>query len=128
VAAEENAEQNIRSAKAGYAAFSWGDPAAAMDNMVDDVEWVVPGESPVSGTYHGKEEVRALLIKLAERPFTMVAERFLGDEELVVVLIRTTVAGESTDRVDILTYRDGKVVKVRSVLDTLGQQRMFGTK
>jgi hypothetical protein len=30
--------------------------------------------------------------------------------------------------VDILTYRDGKCVKVQSVLDTSLQERIFGTK
>jgi ketosteroid isomerase-like protein len=30
--------------------------------------------------------------------------------------------------VDILTYRDGKVVKGQAVLDTLFSQRIFGTK
>jgi ketosteroid isomerase-like protein len=128
VAAEQSAEQNILSAKAAYAAFSWGDPAAAMANMVDDIEWVVPGNSTVSGTYHGKEELGAFFMKLAEESYTQVAELFLGDEERVMVLVRATVAGESTDRVDILTYHDGKTVKVQSVFDTLFAQRIFGTK
>jgi ketosteroid isomerase-like protein len=122
------AEENIGSAKAGYAAFSWGDPAAAMDSMADDVEWVVPGNSAVSGTYHGKEELGAFWKKLAEKSLTIMPEHFLGDEERVVVLIHTTIAGESSDRVDVLTYRDGKVVKIQSVQDTLLLQRIFGTK
>jgi ketosteroid isomerase-like protein len=128
VTAEQDAEQNIGSAKAAYAAFSWGDPAAAMDNMVDDIEWVVPGNSTISGTYHGKEELRAFFMKLAEKSFTIEPEHFLGDEERVVVLTRVTAGGESCDQVDILTYRDGKCVKVQSVLDTSLQERIFGTK
>jgi ketosteroid isomerase-like protein len=126
--AEPSAEQNILSAKAGFAASSWGDPAAAMANMADDVECVVPGNSTVSGTYHGKEELGAFWMKLAEKSYTEVAELFLGDEERVMVLIHMTIAGESSDRVDVLTYRDGKVVKVQSVLDTLFLQQIFGTK
>ena len=55
MAAEQSVEQNIGSAQASYAAFSWGDAAAAMNSMADDIEWVVPGNSAVSGTYHGKE-------------------------------------------------------------------------
>ena len=122
------AEENIGSAKAGYAAFSWGDPAAAMDSMADDVEWVVPGNSAVSGTYHGKEELGALWTKFAEKSLTIVPEHFLGDEERVMVLIHMTIDGKSSDRVDILTYRDGKVVKVQIVQDTLLLQQIFGTK
>ncbi len=128
VDAGHSAEEFIGSAKAGYAAFSWGDPAAAMANMADDVEWVVPGNSTVSGTYHGKEELGAFWMKLAEKSYTQVAELFLGDEERVMVLVHATVAGESSDRVDILTYRDGKLVKIQNVLDTLFEQRIFGTK
>jgi hypothetical protein len=128
VAAEESAEQNILSAKAGYAAVSWGDFAAAMVSFADGIEWVVPGNSAVSGTYHGKEELGAFWRKFEEKSFAQVAELFLGDEERVMVLIHMTIAGESTDRVDILTYRDGKVVKVQSVQDTLLLQQIFGTK
>ena len=124
----QSAEQILRSARAAYAAFSWGDVAAAMDNMADDIEWVVPGNSTVSGTHHGKEEVRAFYGKLVEKSLTTEPEHFLGDEERVVVLTRITAAGESSDDVDILTYRDGKVAKIQSVFDTLFAQRIFGTK
>ena len=34
-----------------------GDVEAVMDLFDDDVEWVQPGESAVSGTFHGKAEV-----------------------------------------------------------------------
>ncbi len=54
MAEDQSAEQILGSAKAGYAAYSWGDPRAAVDNLADDVEWVVPGDSAISGTYHGK--------------------------------------------------------------------------
>ena len=128
MASEHSAEQIIGSAWAGYAAFSWGDLAAAMDQMADDIEWVVPGNSVASGTYHGKEELRSMFLKLAEMSYTQEAQLFLGDEEQVMVLLRTTLAGESSDQVDILTYRDGKVVKGQSVVDTLLGQRVLGTK
>jgi ketosteroid isomerase-like protein len=128
VTVEQSAEQNIGSAQAAYAAFSWGDATAAIDNLADNIEWVVPGNSAVSGTYHGKEEVGAFFVKLMEKSFTTVPEHSLGDEERVMVLTRVTAAGESSDEVDIFTYRDGKVVKAQSVVDTLFFQRIFGTK
>ena len=52
-----SAESNKQSAKDGYEAFARGDAAGAMANISDSVEWVVGGDSAVSGTYHGKEEV-----------------------------------------------------------------------
>ena len=42
-------EQNVETAKKAYAAFSGGDAAGAMSNMADDIEWVTPGNSAVSG-------------------------------------------------------------------------------
>jgi hypothetical protein len=128
VASEQSAEQILGSAKAGYSAYSWGDPKAAADNLADDVEWVIPGDSAVSGTYHGKKEFAAFLAKMREAGYSQEAELFLGDEETVMVLLHTTLAGESSDQVDILTYRDGKVVKGQSVLDTLLSRRIWGTK
>lgn len=46
-------EGNLEAAKRGYAAFSAGE-VEAMAEMSDDIEWVVPGSSAVSGTAHGK--------------------------------------------------------------------------
>ena len=123
-----SAEQNIASTKAAYAAFASGDAAAAMENLADDTEWIVPGNSAVSGTYHGKQEVGALWTKLAEKAFSTAPEHFLGDDERVVVLTRTTADGQSSDSVDVLTFRDGKVVRFQTAADTALQERIFGTK
>lgn len=128
MAADQNAEQILGSAKAGYAAFSWGDPKAAVDNLADDVEWVIPGDSAVSGTYHGKKEFAAFLAKMRDAGYSQEAELFLGDEQTVMVLFRTTTAGNESYQVDILTYREGKVVKGQCVLDTEQQRRIFGAK
>jgi len=123
-----SAEQNIALTKAAYKAFSSGDITAAMENMADDIEWVVPGESRLSGTYRGKDEVVGFLIKLAEKSYTSAPEHFLGNEERVVVLTRSTAAGKSSDQADVYTFRDGKVAKFYCVLDTLLQQQIWGAK
>jgi ketosteroid isomerase-like protein len=59
----------------------------------DDVEWVVPGNSTVSGTYRGKAEVTNFFAKLAEKSFTTTPSRFLADEDVVVVLGQVTAGG-----------------------------------
>lgn len=41
----------------GYDAFAAGDRDAVMGLFDDDIEWVQPGRSTVSGTFHGKTEV-----------------------------------------------------------------------
>jgi ketosteroid isomerase-like protein len=128
VAEDQSAEQILGSAKAGYAAYSWGDPRAAVDNLADDVEWVVPGDSAISGTYHGKKEFGGFLAKMRDVGYSQEPELFLGDEETVMVLFRTITAGHSSYQVDILTYRGGKVVKGQTVLDTEQTRRIFGAK
>ncbi|SEM21484.1 nuclear transport factor 2 family protein [Rhodococcus maanshanensis] len=121
-------EQNIEIAKKGYAAFAAGDAEAAMTDLADDLEWIVPGNSAVSGTYHGKVEVGGLWAKLAEKSLTTTPQHFLADEERVVVLTQVSAGGESWDSADVLTYRDGKVVKIQTAGDTAKFEKVFGTR
>lgn len=64
-------ERNIAAVKKGFKAFASGDIETVM-SLFDDVERVHPGRSTVSGTYHGKDEVRAYLGKLAEKSDSQV--------------------------------------------------------
>ena len=121
-------EQNIETAKQGYAAFSAGDAAAAMENMADDIEWITPGNSAVSGTRRGKQEVGELWAKFAEKGLTTSPQYWFSDDERVVVLTRVTLGGEEADQADVLTYRDGKLVKFQIAGDTAMLERVFGSK
>jgi len=123
-----SAEQNIASIKACYRAFDAGDITAAMKDVADDIEWTVPGESALSGTYRGKDEVVECLTKLAEKSYISVPEHFLGDDDRVVVLAGTTSDGRPSEQVDVYTFREGKVAKFYCVLDTLLQQQVWGAK
>jgi ketosteroid isomerase-like protein len=118
-------EQNLESAKKAYAAFSAGDAAGAMENIADDVEWITPGDSAISGTVHGKEEVGKLWGRLAEKGFSTSPQYWFSDDERVVVLTRTNVDGQETDQADVLTFRGGKVVKFQSAGDTALLERIF---
>jgi ketosteroid isomerase-like protein len=120
-------EQNLESAKKAYAAFSAGDAAGAMENIADDVEWIIPGNSAISGTLHGKQEVGEFWGKLAEKGFTTTPQYWFSDDERVVVLTHTTVEGGEADQADVLTFRDGKVVKFQSAGDTALLERVFGS-
>ena len=121
-------EQNIETAKRAYEAFSSGDAAGAMENMADDVEWIVAGNSTISGTRRGKEEVGELWAKFAEKGFTTSPQFWFSDAEHVVVLAQITIAGERADSADVLTYRDGKLVKFQTAGDTALLERVFGSK
>jgi uncharacterized protein len=120
-------EQNVEMAKRAYAAFSAGDAAAAMEALADDIEWITPGNSAISGTIHGKPAVGALWGQLAGKGFTTTPQFWFSDAERVVVLTHTTIEGEDADTVDVLTFRDGKVIKFQTAGDTALVERVFGS-
>jgi uncharacterized protein len=121
-------EQNVQIAKEAYAAFSAGDADKAMENMAEDIEWIVPGDSAISGTLHGKQEVAAAWGKLAEKGFTTSPQYWFADDERVVVLTQVPMGGEHADHADVLTYRDSKLVKFQTAADTALLERIFGSK
>jgi uncharacterized protein len=121
-------EQNVETAKRAYAAFSAGDAQAAMANIADDIEWITPGNSAISGTLHGKADVGGLWAKLAEKGFSTVPEFWFSDEDRVVVLTHIKLGGGDADSPDVLTYRDGKLVKFQTAGDTALLERVFGSK
>lgn len=124
-----SAAENKTATQAAYQAFSAGDLEGAMRNLADDVEWIVPGNSTVSGTYRGKDEVAGFFAKLASKSFRTEPEHFIAEGDHVVVLTRTTSEGEvSADQADVLTFRDGKVVRFQSAADTALLEAVWGTK
>jgi ketosteroid isomerase-like protein len=103
----------------GFAAFSAGDLAALDGLFADDVVWTIPGETRVSGTYRGRDEILAMLRSLHEltggsyrvEPLWLVA-----DDEHAAVAYRATGEreGRSIDLVQVLacTVRDGRLAEV----------------
>lgn len=124
------AQENLSAAKRGYAAFAAGDAAAAMVDMVDDIEWVTPGNSAVSGTVRGKQALGEHWAKIAQKGFTTSPQYWFADGDRVVVLVQHTYAGdEDSDAADVLTFNaDGKLVKFQSADDTALLERVFGSK
>jgi len=121
-------EENLERAKQGYAAFASGDAAAAMQDISDEIEWIVAGNSAISGTHRGKQEVGALWGKLAEKGFSVAPEYWFSDDERVVVLNHVKLEGGEADVADVLTFRDGKVVKFQSAGDTALLEQAFGSR
>jgi uncharacterized protein len=123
-----SAEENLESAKRAYAAFGAGDAAGAMEDMADEIEWITPGNSAISGTAHGKQEVGELWGRLAEQGLATNPQYWFADGDRVVALCQVTLGGETYDAADVLTFRDGKLVKFQSAGDTALAERVFGTK
>jgi ketosteroid isomerase-like protein len=121
-------DDNVETTKKGYAAFAAGDLEGALQAFDDDVEWIQPGKSTLSGTYRGKGEVVELLGKIAGKQFATKPNRIIADGDVVVALTDVTIEGESTTGADVFTFRDGKIVKTESFGDTAVTERIFGTK
>ena len=120
--------QNVETAKKAYEAYGKGDIETALTTFDDDIEWSIPGNSAISGTYRGKDKFVELLGKLAEKSFTTTPERIVGDGDDVVVITKTTAGGESAFQADVLAYRNGKLVKALSIGDTALQEKIYGKK
>jgi uncharacterized protein len=123
-----SASQNVETAKKAYAAFAAGDLETALSDFDDSIEWWLAGNSTISGTYRGKAEFTEELAKLAEQSLTTTPSRFLADDDVVVVLTQVTAGGESWPEADVLTFRDGKIVKAQTFGDSAMQERVFDTK
>lgn len=121
-------ESNIDLVKKGYAAFSAGDVETVMSLYDDNVQWVQPGNSAISGEFRGKGEFGQFLTRLAQKTTVLKPHRFLADGDTVVVFSDITTGGETSQDVEVYTLRDGKVVHARTYGDTALMERVFGKK
>jgi ketosteroid isomerase-like protein len=121
-------QENKQLIERGYEAFASGDLDAVMDLFDDDVEWVQPGSSAVSGTFHGKTEVMEHLGRLAEKSLSVKMIRLIAEGDTVIALTEVTAGGETGRDADVFTIRDGKTVAVMTHGDTALMERVYGKK
>jgi uncharacterized protein len=121
-------QKNIELVKRGYEAFAAGDVETVMSLFDDNIEWVQPGDSAISGTYHGKAELGEHLSRLAEKSLRVKLNRLLADGDTVVALTEVTVGDETGQDADVFTLRDGKTVRVQVHTDTAIMERVYGRK
>jgi len=120
------AQENKRTAEEAYRAFANGDAAGAMENIDDAVEWKAAGDSALSGTYRGKEEVGQLWGQLASKEFSSRPHEFIADGNKVVVLTTVTLEGESQENADVLTYNEaGRLIGFEAIGDAANANRVF---
>jgi ketosteroid isomerase-like protein len=99
-----------------------------MNLFDDDIEWVQPGASSVSGTFHGKAEVMEHFGRLAEKGLSVKLERLIAEGDTVVAITEVTAGGETSRDADVFTLRDGKTVHVEAHGDTSILERVYGKK
>jgi ketosteroid isomerase-like protein len=120
--------ENKELIKKGYEAFATGDVETVMSMFDDDVEWVQPGESAVSGTFHGKTEVLEYLGRLAEQSLSVKLIDLFAEGDTVVALTEVSAGGETGRDADVFTVRNGKTVHVQVHGDTATLERVYGKK
>ena len=118
------AHSNEASIKAFYAYISEGRLDLVGDFLADDVTWQIPGNSPLSGCYVGKEAVFGFFAKIVEvygGTFKIEVVGVLADDKYgVVVGVESGVAeGKEleSDSVHVWTIRDGKCASFQSYVD-----------
>ena len=112
----------------GYEAFSARDIETVMSLFDDDIEWVQPGDSAVSGTFHGKTEVMEHLGRLAEKSPTVNIKRLIAEGDTVVAITDVSAGGETGEDADVFTIRNGKTVRMEVHGDTALIERVYGKK
>ncbi|MET0936182.1 MAG: nuclear transport factor 2 family protein [Luteibacter sp.] len=126
-----NTPEAIQLVQAAFAAIGRGDLHGLLALCADDVEWVVPGEWPLSGTHRGHAGVTALFQKAADAVETSFPQppEFVGQGGRVLVVGVSTGKVKATNRsfedhfVFAVTVRDGKVANIREYVDTLALAR-----
>jgi ketosteroid isomerase-like protein len=124
-----SAEENVKTAQQGYAAFGRGDVPAILELLTDDIEWIAPGPPdviPAAGTYRGKEEVGRYFATLSEDVDIHKFEphEFIAQGDHVVVLISTEATVKSTGRkvtdhvAHVWTFKGGKLARFETFQDT----------
>jgi len=124
-----SAEENVQTAKEGYAAFGRGDVPAILELLTDDIEWIEPGPAdviPAAGTYRGKEEVAGFFATLGENAEIHKFEphEFIAQGDHVVVLIHSESTVKRTGRkvtdhlAHVWTFKGAKLARFEVFSDT----------
>jgi ketosteroid isomerase-like protein len=126
-------QENVQIAKDAFAALGRGDMQGLLALSAEGIEWIIPGEWPLAGTYRGHAGVADLFQKF----FEMLEISFSEPREFVAQGDRVLVVGFSTGRVKAtnrtfqdhwvfaITVRNGKVTNIREYIDTLALARGF---
>jgi uncharacterized protein len=121
-------QENKDVIKRGYEAFAAGDLDGVMALFDDDCEWVQPGQSAVSGTFHGRTEIMEHFGRLAEKGLTVKLDRMIAEGDMVVALTEVTAGGETSADADVFTVRGGKTIRADVHGDTAMLERVYGKK
>lgn len=122
------AQENKKSAQDAYAAFSNRDAEGAMANIDESIKWTARGDNALTGTYNGKQAVGELWGKFMATDFRSEPHDYVADGDKVVVLTTVSLAGETVEGADVLTYNgEGKLVEFETLADATVANRVFAS-
>ena len=122
-----DAAQNKQILAAIFAEMAKGNGRPFVDAMAEDFTWVMEGTTAWSGTFRGKREVQARVLKplFAQfaTPYVNVAERFIAEGDTVVVLCRGDVTTRTGKRYNnsycyVIRMADGRMTELREYFDS----------
>jgi hypothetical protein len=109
---------NVALTRRGYEAFAQGDLAALSELIADEVTWHVTGAGPLSGNYHGRDEVFGFFGRLAEETggtFRLDVHDVLANDDHAIALCTLSASrgGKSVEVpvANVSHIRDGKVTE-----------------
>ena len=109
---------NVELARQAYEAMAKGDLTASAEGIADDVTWHGMAAGPLSGTYHGRDEVLAFFGRVAEETggtFQLeVHDVLANDEHTVVLCTMSATRGNKSIEIPVANVahvRDGKVTE-----------------
>jgi ketosteroid isomerase-like protein len=120
-------EENKQLMQQVFDELAKGNSQALVEAMADDVAWHITGTTKFSRTYSGKatliNELVGPLFSQIEDQLTMTADRFIADDNYVVVECRgkaTTKTGRPYNNKYCFVFRveDRKIKEVTEYMDT----------
>ena len=125
---------NVQKLKDGYAAFKNQDFETLNALFADDILWHVPGTSPISGDYKGKEEVFGFFgktIEMSGGTFSLETHDFFANDERGVVLATVTAQRDgkslSSMQANVMRFNEeGQVAEFWNLVDdTVGPSEFW---
>ncbi len=116
-------QDSINLVTAGLRAFNESDWAALDRLWAPDVTYIIRGEAPFSGTYHGREAMAAVLREIGELTdgtATATPEVMVAGEDVVMAYLHVTASrpdGRVYDNYQAYLYRlrDGQLIEGQTI-------------
>ncbi len=121
-------DELVEQLRAAYEEWIRGNPEPAVAMLSEDIAWIVPGNSAVSGTYNGIDEVMGHWKALGEQMRGLELQQVLSGGDYVAVFNMVRLTTGSAFQVDVWRFEDGKAIEFQVAADTALLESAFGSK